>query len=233
MVIASPSHYHLDDLEACIDADKPCLVEKPLGLIGQGYRARNLTFQADRPPVAVGFNLRFHPDIMALKNEIKPLDPFYASFVCAQYCDNKDGVTDGCLNHWACHELDLALHLLGPALRVIDKHVDHFSVDLGLQQWEGSRCHVHIHSDMRAHGWVRRVLVVGDDASYNVDLEADRVTNGHYKAELAAFIASVESGKLQPPLASIEDGLAVLELCERIDGHGRYKISHDTKKKSA
>jgi len=229
VVIASPSHCHLDDLWACSEADKPCLVEKPLGLVGQGTKARQI-LERTKVPVAIGFNLRFHPDVIKMKAEIEAVAPYYASFTCCQFTDNKDALTDGCLNHWACHEIDLALHLIGP-LKVIDKHHDNFRVDLGLQHWE-SGCHVHVHSDMRAQGWIRQALVVNDDASYCLDLQADPVTNEHYKAELQMFLDSVLIGKFLNPLASGYDGLAVLELCERIDGHGRYQLIRDKKERA-
>jgi predicted dehydrogenase len=57
MIIATPSRRHLHDLRICLDAGKPVLCEKPLGLVGQADKLAKLDLDKAR----VGFNLRFHP----------------------------------------------------------------------------------------------------------------------------------------------------------------------------
>lgn len=217
VVVATPSECHLDDLLRCLAAGKPCLIEKPIALVGQGKAVRNLlelNRTATKPaPVAVGYNLRFHPLVQSAWSVIaKGILPHYASFVCCQYTDSKGPLVNGCINDWATHEIDLAMYLLGP-LRLLDKRVDRFNVDLFLKHWE-TGCNINIHSDMLAREPVRTLTVVSEGYSLDLDLQHDPVTNDHYKRELEAFIMSI-SGSRDRRLASGEDGLAALNIAER------------------
>ena len=86
--------------------------------------------------------------------------PYYAQFVCCQYTDQDEVLANGVVNDWLCHELDRHA-LLGP-LRLIDFHADQLRADLSLLSWV-SGCRIHIHSDMIARQFVRRVLIVGEN----------------------------------------------------------------------
>ena len=218
VIIASPSDRHWIDLSTCVVASKPALVEKPIALPGQSKDIANILNAAGEAelPVAVGYNLRFHPKIADLWDQDH--DWYYLSLTCCQYTENIGALTNGCLAEWTTHELDLSRFLLsGADLRIIDKHISRFSVDLGLFEWVDGGCHVHIHSDTRAHQRVRQVLAVSEDKSVHIDLEADPVTNDHYRVELENFLRYVETGKPGGQLATGNDGLAALKLCEKAD----------------
>ena len=217
IIIASPSCYHLQDLRDCIAARKPVLVEKPIGLCGQSRYIEDLLTEENLPPIAVGYNLRFHPAIQEIKKGLNGHDPYHVDVWCCQRTDSLGPLTNGCLNEWACHEIDIAQYLARNPLRLIDKYVDRFTVDLALRTWEGERCHVNVHSDMRYHGNVRGGLVVIEKDHWQYDLAKIPVTNEDYKAELASFLAWVETGKHDGILATAEDGLAALQIAERAD----------------
>lgn len=219
VVIASPTEYHLKDLTDVLAAGKHALVEKPIALTKQRKAVQNVieTNRACTVPltIAVGYNLRFHNLIKETREAMRDIRhaPFWASFTCCQYTESPDACVNGCLETWATHEIDLAQHLIGD-LRLIDKHVDRFRVDLGLQKWDGEKCHVHIHSDMRAHQKMREVRIVSDYLTTRLDLERYPVTNDHYLSELNAFVDRCE-GIGSDTLASGEDGLSALMLAER------------------
>jgi predicted dehydrogenase len=224
VVIATPTEYHLEHLRVCLAQNKHVLVEKPLALNRQTDEVKNLldmNAKTEHPSIiAVGYNLRFHPAIEDMKNRIKWGEDegdyvHYASFTCCQHTDSEDALVNGCLDTWATHEIDLANYLL-PPLRLIDHRADRFSVDLALWRWgfKGNRCHVTIHSDMIARKPVRKAVVCCQNMSYEIDLEADPVTNEHYLLELSHFIAQCE-GHPSPALATGDDGLAALEIARR------------------
>lgn len=215
VIITSPSECHIQDLKDCVERGLPVLVEKPIALAGHSKDVSVLLEKAGNLPIAVGFNLRFHPAIMKLQ-EVMHQRPYYGSFWCCQYTESKGPITNGCVNEWAPHEIDLARYVMDDDLRVIDKHVDLLQVDLSLLGW-GSGCHVHLHSDMRYRGNMRGGHVLTEDNEYRWDFSQLPVTNNDYLEELKAFIEYVETGQAPLALATGQDGLAALQICERAD----------------
>lgn len=106
VVCASPTPNHLEDLQ---DLRSMALVEKPIA-------DRPIDFDLDYVSM-VAYNLRFHACVKQAKNWIncgfigKPL---HGHFVLAQYNDKPAYLRDGVTLNWS-HEIDLCLHLLGPA----------------------------------------------------------------------------------------------------------------------
>ena len=222
VIIASPTEYHLQDLLDTMAAGKHALVEKPIALSRQRKAVQDLVelnAGATHPLViAVGYNLRFHPLIKELKDLLASearagRKPHYADFICCQYTQSQDALTNGCLETWATHEIDLARHLIGE-LRLTDHHADHFQVELTLRRWEADWNSVHIHSDMKARQPMRQVTVVTERLTSRLDLERYPVTNEHYVAELQAFTSACVGIKSQI-LASGEDGVLALQIAER------------------
>jgi predicted dehydrogenase len=219
VIIASPSECHLQDLTDCIAARKPVLVEKPIALTGQSKQVEKQLANAADLPIAVGFNLRFHPSIRALCGVIRE-EPYYASLWCCQYTESKAPLTNGCINEWAPHEIDLARYLISYDLRIIDKHVDKFQVDLTLRNWEQhvTATTVIIHSDMRYRGNKRGGMILTENDKYVWNFDERPISNADYVAELEAFIDYARTGKDNTEaLATADDGLACLRICERAD----------------
>lgn len=216
IIIATPAEYHLQDLKDCIG--KPVLCEKPLALTRQYEATRDLFMKHPNAPVYVGFNLRFHPAIGELKRHIlehRDDPPYYIHLMCCQYTDQQAPVTNGVVNDWLCHELDLANWLLGP-LQMLDHQVGRFEANLRLMHWP-SAAQVHIHSDMLAKQPVRRGVVVAGLWSRQYDLEQHPVTNDDYKHELAEFVMAAAEPGTETLLATAAEGLNILYACERAD----------------
>jgi predicted dehydrogenase len=222
VIVASPSECHLQDLTDCIAARKPVLVEKPIALTGQSKQVEEQLAIAAGLPIAVGYNLRFHPEIRSIFDSIngETGEPYYGNFWCCQSTDSAGPLTNGAINDWACHEIDLAAghFFMGRDLRIVDKHVDRFQVDLIMKSWSPltTDATIHIHSDMRHAGNVRGGVIVSRHGRWFYDLFRNPVTDAHYAEELKHFIAWIEGGG-RWPLANGDDGLAVLHACERAD----------------
>lgn len=106
VVVATPTPQHGEDIPLlrC-----PALVEKPI---------------ADAPILVstehirlVGYNLRYHSCVRQALRWLSAGfigEALYGSFVLAQYNNRPHYLRDGVVLNWS-HEIDLALHLLGPA----------------------------------------------------------------------------------------------------------------------
>ena len=105
IIVATPSECHLDDLRDCVALGKAVLVEKPLCLIGQYHKAAEICNGA-KNPIAIGYNLRFSPEIERVKRSLKDHMPFYVSVACCQYTESIGPLTNGCINDWSTHEID-------------------------------------------------------------------------------------------------------------------------------
>lgn len=135
LVIASPTPEHYQDLQELVG---PTLVEKPIA-------DREIEFQIDSVTL-VGYNLRYHSCVKQAKLWIdggyigKPLN---GHFVLAQFSEKPAYLRDGVVLNWS-HEIDLCLHLLGPAtcLSSVDKH--HTIADFFLEHQGGCVSSVHL-----------------------------------------------------------------------------------------
>jgi myo-inositol 2-dehydrogenase/D-chiro-inositol 1-dehydrogenase len=71
VLIATPGSAHQDQVNACLDAGKPVLCEKPLTTdVGSAYAIVQKEAQRGTPLVQVGFMRRFDPEYVALKDLI-------------------------------------------------------------------------------------------------------------------------------------------------------------------
>lgn len=124
-VVASPHHLHLDQAQAALGCANHVLIEKPLGLdldaaAGFAIRARD----ADHI-VRVACNMRFHPGIRALSDNLHRLGRIH--FAQAHFgsylpdmrpgVDHRQTYAASALEGGAIldgvHELDIVTHLLG------------------------------------------------------------------------------------------------------------------------
>ncbi len=128
-VIASPNNCHLDDLQAALSANCHVLAEKPLAHTCDGLAEILKTAEATGLIIACGFNLRFNPVVIKLREMIVEGDLgeilwgrlAYSGYLPSWRTDSDhrsnytaDPVTGGVIMD-VIHELDLANNLLGPA----------------------------------------------------------------------------------------------------------------------
>jgi len=133
IVISSPNKNHLQDLKDCVSTSCHVFVEKPLAHTTKGVDILLDEATARGLQVFVGFNLRFHPAVVAAKkllvgNEIGRI--LWGIFQSSHYLpswrpeqDYQKGYTNdlktGGVIFDIIHEFDLATFLLGSAKPVV------------------------------------------------------------------------------------------------------------------
>lgn len=135
LIVASPTPEHFADVK---ESRIPTLVEKPIA-------DRPIEFPLDYV-FMVGYNLRYHSCVKQAKAWIETGyigNPIYGSFVLAQYNAKPAYLRDGVTLNWS-HEIDLALHLLGPASNLAKIDKNNTISTLFLEHDNGSASSVHL-----------------------------------------------------------------------------------------
>ena len=226
VVIASPTVDHYDDILSCINRDRTFFVEKPICRTMAELEA--IYPLLNRARAFVGYNLRFLPAVKEtalVLGEHEIGEPRWANFNLAQL--NKKPVyrRDGVILNWS-HEIDLALHLLGPAKVTgsSTKLVDGQDVmtDILLTH-EMSGCQTTIHLDYLTDPQIRGFMINGSKSYVAADLLTDTFVlggnpmhgdgdfNQSYIDEMAAFIDFCE-GKPHDGCTARE-ALEVMRIC--------------------
>jgi predicted dehydrogenase len=236
IVVASPSQQHGPDLTEALDAEKHVFVEKPFGYDCPPYLEGYLKGNHMRAPhliVAAGFNLRFHECVVKAKNYLDKIGPITgASFSVLQKSEKPEYLRDGVIRNWSCHEMDLASHLFGAKLQVVDCHAEH--------NWEGKDqtwCiidmkhpdipnMIRINADYTTEPQQRFFWIEGAGGTIYVNLLdrtmrvewSDKSVNPYefkgigsfgrdYQVEMLHFAGSVKSGRHMEPMATGYDGV--------------------------
>jgi predicted dehydrogenase len=189
----------------------------------------------------VGYNLRFHPCVIKAKewidNDIGI--PLWANFTLGQRSIKPPYLRDGVILNWS-HEIDLALHLLGPgsvahsSTRLTDGRDD--ISDILFNHANGCRSTVHL--DYVTRPEVRQSIIVGSKATVIFDLvnhqswlrDKDKeildhwqerhidqwnpeydIWNQTYIDEMQAFLDRIDGN--QTLGATAKEGLEVLKIC--------------------
>lgn len=164
VVIASPTSMHSQHIRFALDAGKPIFCEKPLA----DHEVPD-TFER---VVMVGYNLRFHSCVLKAKEWVDKGflgQPLWANLVCAQYNSRDDYHRDGVILNWS-HEIDLALHLIGPAgVSGCVKNKPESLADIVLSH--ENDCQSTIHLDYLTVPWIRQSIIVGTKATIILDLQ--------------------------------------------------------------
>ena len=255
VVIASPSGRHLDDLEAAIAAQCPALVEKPIGHDPDRTAALLARAEADGVPVGAAFNLRRRSVVEALHGTVVDRigAPVWARFVSASWLpdwrpeqDYRTGYASdpqsGGVVFDVIHELDLAVHMIGPA--EVAASVLRRSGRLELPVEDGAEivlrhaygCLSSLHLDFASPVRRRALEICGLHGSVEADLRSGETVwrdaggerletatvaidpDAEYRAVLADFLDAIERGVA--PECDGAAGLAALHLAHRarIDG---------------
>jgi predicted dehydrogenase len=172
-VIASPSERHHFHLMMALETGKPVFVEKPIATTLADFH--DLSNSGRLSQIFVGYNLRFLPAVIQAKNYLvqNDIQPIWARFTCAQLNEKPAYLRDGVILNWS-HEIDLALHLLGPA-KLLTSHTelvkghDVLTV-LVLQHMNG--CISTIHLDYLTAPQVRGFVIASGRKNLISDLEA-------------------------------------------------------------
>jgi|GEM_PF-6123507 predicted dehydrogenase len=230
VVIATPSAFHSGGIRAAAERGKHIFVEKPIAT-GSPEVITDLLALAKKngAQVMVGCMLRFHQSVIDAKRWLGATaigKPLWANFTCAQKNNRPAYRRDGVILNWGAHELDLALHLLGPATLASAASTDGDEIaDLFLVHDDMTRTTVHL--DYVTAPSFRTFVIAGEHGLIAVDLErrsSDLVVGTNrmsasgfaswdddYMAEMRAFVDRCEGKETRG--ATGEDGLAVLRLC--------------------
>ena len=189
-VIASPNAAHLDDARTALGAGCHVLIEKPLAhkidgveeMLGQAAESGLL--------VAIAHNQRFQPGVEATKKIIddgKLGDLKTARFICSSYLPDWRPEQDHRKNYTAdakaggvlfdiSHEIDLAYHLLGPA--VTEEAMAENSGTLGIEAEDSADVVLRhdcgactdVHVDYKSKQPRRDFKIIGTGGEIRVDL---------------------------------------------------------------
>jgi predicted dehydrogenase len=120
VIIASPAPTHAEMLHACLDARKPCIVEKPLCLDVRTAEQLDRRVSALRVPVLVDHTQIFHPAYQALKRALAAAaEPI--RFLLSEGMNWGPFRSDTPpLWDWGPHDVSLCLDLLGKAPSRVD-----------------------------------------------------------------------------------------------------------------
>jgi predicted dehydrogenase/threonine dehydrogenase-like Zn-dependent dehydrogenase len=120
MVITAPNNLHHGMLVSAMKAGKTAFLEKPLCITREEFEDIKKLHSELNQPVIVGFNRRYAPLVLDVKERMKRMDgPFVvnyrvnAGFVRASAWSQDPSVGGGRIIHECCHFFDLFNFLLG------------------------------------------------------------------------------------------------------------------------
>jgi len=241
VLICTPTGNHLQDMVDVIDHGKHCFIEKPIAydrpdLVDsfiQTARSRWL----DRVSITVGFNLRFHECVAktkAILNDHGLGELLTASFSVLQKNDKPEYLRDGVIRNWACHEIDLAMYLLG-RMKVVEAEAeqnsegkDQTSCTITMRR-EGMRSTVKVNADYTTDPQQRFFWIKGKEGTLYVNLlertlfvdwtdrnrqpiefKGTGSFDKDYQKEMLCFANSCRTLIPMEPLALAEDGVTNL-----------------------
>jgi predicted dehydrogenase len=241
VIVATPSAYHSGGMRASIERARPVFVEKPISLASPEVISSLLEYAKRKNVIVfVGYNLRFHPCVIRAKEWIEAGrigKPLWANFVCAQYSDKPDYLRDGVILNWS-HEIDLALHLLGPAhleassTRVVNGQDD--MTDILVTHESGCRTSIHLDYVTKmeqrhffiigetgriiVHPPERRIFYYPNDRTHaNSELETPEGSyDTDYMDEMKEFIRLIENPGSKTIGCTGKEALKVLDICLQV-----------------
>jgi myo-inositol 2-dehydrogenase/D-chiro-inositol 1-dehydrogenase len=178
ILIATPTPFHAEQIEAGSNAGKAVLCEKPVSLSVERIEQCLKVVEKNRTPLMIGFNRRFDPNFAALQKRVREgavgqvelatiisRDPAPPS---AEYVKSSGGI----FRDMMIHDLDLArflvgeefvvVHALGAALvdKAIGEQGDCDTAAVHMQTASGKIC-VITDSRRAAYGYDQRIEVHG------------------------------------------------------------------------
>lgn len=223
LVIASPTDFHYHHVCAAVLRGIPVFIEKPIGTFTYPVMV----------PCMVGYNLRFHPCVKKAKEWMPRIGkPIWANFTVAQYNDRPEYRRDGVILNWS-HEIDLALHLLGPATvgasaTMLDSSGQDTLSDMILLHTNGCRSQIHL--DYLTRPERRHFTIVGEEGRITCNLPERNIFINHkdlmdwfpgkgtwdddYVDEMKAFI-SLCNGHENEGCSYVEAN-AVVDICNTV-----------------
>ena len=250
-IIANPTACHLETAIALANAGIPFLMEKPVADSLEGLDQLALVVKERCLPVMVGFQMRYHPTFKKLQS-IKVAGeigrPLSLRGHVGQYLpdwrpdsDYRQGYSarrelGGGVIGDLCHEIDIALQVMGPVDRVtsISGRISDLDIDtedvaeIVLQHEAGNISNIHLNYVERGYRWQTRI--VGSKGNLHWDYAGgylrfesadgsirkfedspDFIRDDLFRAQLRTWLAVV-TGRAEP-VATLEQGIDVTRVC--------------------
>ncbi len=120
VIIATPPQTHAEILEACLDAGKPCIVEKPLCMDVATAQQLDARVRASDVPVLVDHTQLFNPYYLALKQALAQSQERIRLIVSEGMAFGPFRTDTPALWDWGPHDLSLCLDVMGKMPEQID-----------------------------------------------------------------------------------------------------------------
>lgn len=182
VIISSPSHTHAQMAEACLDAGKPFIVEKPFFLDMPAAERVCARIEAAKLPVLVEYTQLFNPAYQALKWRLSEMREKIHLIVSEGMSLGPFRGDEPALWNWCSHDVGMCLDLLG-------KTPDRVEALAGPRDAKGRPEQVSVRLDFPqgAAAWIqvgylspqkrRQLSVFTDEQLYSFDdLAADKLT---------------------------------------------------------
>ncbi|MBI3088505.1 MAG: Gfo/Idh/MocA family oxidoreductase [Candidatus Omnitrophica bacterium] len=115
VIIATPAHTHADIVDACLEARRPCIVEKPLCLDVARAERLHQRAQASGVPVLVDHTMLFSPAYQAMRRLREERGEPIRLIVSEGMALGPFRTDISALWDWCPHDVSLCLDLLGQA----------------------------------------------------------------------------------------------------------------------
>ncbi|EGK8090317.1 Gfo/Idh/MocA family oxidoreductase [Campylobacter lari] len=228
VIIATPTHTHLDTALKVFLKIKNVLIEKPLALNIDEILILEQKARENKVRVGVGFCERFNPVILTLKEKL--LEDEIISINIQRISPYPQRINDvGVLSDLGVHDIDLVRFLSQEQILKAniyksfhhDKFEDEVMISLKLENILAS-----IHDSWSGQCIIRKITLLGKKHTYELDLKnfelfinTQKIPNLYENSPLYAehedFFELLQNGVCKN-LASIEDALRVQEILEGV-----------------
>ncbi|MCV3454292.1 Gfo/Idh/MocA family oxidoreductase [Campylobacter sp. FU_520] len=228
VIIATPTHTHLDIALKVFPKIKNVLIEKPLALNVDEILILEQKARENKVRVGVGFCERFNPAVLTLKEKL--LEDEIVSINIQRISPYPQRINDvGVLSDLSVHDIDLVRFLSQEQILKAniyksfhhDKFEDEVMISLKLENILAS-----IHDSWNGQCIIRKNTLLGKKHTYEIDLKnfelfinMQKIPNLYENSPLYAehedFFELLQNGVCEN-LASIEDALRVQEILEGV-----------------
>ncbi|MBX2682242.1 Gfo/Idh/MocA family protein [Campylobacter lari] len=228
VIIATPTHTHLDIALKVFPKIKNVLIEKPLALNVDEILILEQKARENKVRVGVGFCERFNPAILTLKEKL--LEDEIISINIQRISPYPQRINDvGVLSDLSVHDIDLVRFLSQEQILKANiyksfhynKFEDEVMISLKLENVLAN-----IHDSWNGQCIIRKIALLGKKYTYELDLKnfelfinmqkiPNLYENSPLYAEHEAFFELLQNGVCKN-LANIEDALRVQEILEGV-----------------
>lgn len=233
VIIATPPHTHAEILEACLDARKPCIVEKPLCFDVATAERLHRRVLASGVPVLVDHTYLFSPAYQALTRDLEEHGEPIRLILSEGMGLGPFRTHTPALWDWGPHDVSLCLDLLGEFPEHVDALAGPFSPSGAPDQLS-----VRLDFPKGATAWIqtgrlspqrRRMLSVFTDARLYVldDLAAEKLTVSpiRFSERYSQGIPEIlERRAIPPPSAHLPLTSAVTYFMDGLEGGDRARF---------